>query len=116
MTASLAFVELAVSDWPASVAWYRDVLGLSLILLDDTGRFALFQAGEGKLALKAGAAQPGGVLVAFAVADLPAELERLTVLGVVPEGPVKDSPEGYRRAVVRDPDGYRLSLFDRATA
>jgi predicted enzyme related to lactoylglutathione lyase len=116
MTTSLAFVELAVGDWPASVAWYRDVFGLPLLLLDEPGRFALFQAGAGKIALKACEARLGGVLLAFEVADLPAELGRLAGLGVAPEGPVKSSPEGYRRAVVRDPDGYCLSLFDQGAA
>ena len=32
MKCSLSFVELHVRDWPASVAWYRDVLGLELLL------------------------------------------------------------------------------------
>jgi hypothetical protein len=27
------------------------------------------------------------------------------------EGPVKVSSEGYRRALLRDPDGHRLSLW-----
>src|SRR5262249_55259520 len=42
---SLYFVELRVRDWPASVAWYRDVLGLELVLRVDADAFALFAAG-----------------------------------------------------------------------
>ena len=68
------------------------------------------------VALKEGAAQPAGVLLAFEVDDLPAELKRLRALGVAAEGPVKSSPEGYRRDIIRDPDGYRLSLFDTGKA
>lgn len=112
MIRNLAFVELTVADWSASVAWYRDVLGLEVQLLDEVGAFALLRAGGGRLALKAGKPEPGSVLVTFEVDDLPAELSRLAAHGVVPESPLKASPEGYRRALLRDPDGYRLCLFD----
>jgi predicted enzyme related to lactoylglutathione lyase len=116
MIRELSFTELTVADWPAAVAWYRDVLGLEVELRDEAGRFALLRAGGGRLALKAGTPRPGTVLIAFAVDDLAAELERLAGHGVYPEGPVKASAEGYRRALLRDPDGYRLGLFDRQPA
>ena len=67
---------------------------------------------SGQLALKAGQPQPGSILLTFEVEDLPAELEHLARLGVMPEAPLKTSPEGYRRALLRDPDGYRLCLYD----
>jgi predicted enzyme related to lactoylglutathione lyase len=109
---NLAFVELQVADWPAAVAWYRDVLGLAVVLRVEADRFALLKAGSGQVALKAGRPRPGSALLAFEVEDLPAELERLAALGVTPEAPMKTSPEGYRRALLRDPDGYRLCLYD----
>jgi predicted enzyme related to lactoylglutathione lyase len=112
MTPSLSFVELQVSDWPAAVAWYRDVLGLTVVLQVEADRFALLQAGAGRLALKAGQPQPGTALLAFEVADLPAALQRLRDLGVPLQSPLKASPEGYRRALLLDPDGYRLCLYD----
>jgi catechol 2,3-dioxygenase-like lactoylglutathione lyase family enzyme len=112
MTLSLSFVELQVADWPAAVAWYRDVLGLPVVLHVEADRFALLQAGAARLALKAGQPQPGTVLLAFEVPDLPAALERLGALGVALESPCKTSPEGYRRALLRDLDGHRLSLYD----
>src|SRR5581483_3685828 len=65
MSRGLAFVELTVADWPAAVAWYRDVLGLEVVLRDDVNRFALLGTGPGRVALKAGPSQPGGVLLAF---------------------------------------------------
>jgi len=112
MIRGLHFVQLAVADWPAAVAWYGDVLGLRPALRDDAGRFALFDAGGCRVALKQGAPEPGAALLAFEVDDLPAALARLAGLGVVPEAPPQTSPEGYRRALLRDPDGYRLCLFD----
>ena len=114
MIPTLAFVELRVADWPAAVAWYRDLLGLPVVLHVEADRFALLQAGPANLALKAGQPQPGTILLSFEVVDLPAALARLEALGVSPEAPLKVSPEGYRRALLRDPDGYRLCLFDRS--
>ena len=70
--------------------------------------FALFDAGGGQIALKAGESRPG-VLLAFEVTDLDGWVSRL---GGLIEGPVKSSAEGYRRARLRDPDGHEITLFE----
>ena len=44
---NLYMVELAVADWAAAVAWYRDVLELQVVLQDDARRFALMGAVPG---------------------------------------------------------------------
>jgi catechol 2,3-dioxygenase-like lactoylglutathione lyase family enzyme len=106
---TLYFVELRVSDWAASVAWYRDVLGLRPILLDEAGSFALLDAGGARVALKAGLPRPGGVMLAMEVGDLDGWLARL---GALVEGPPQTSAEGYRRARLLDPDGYEIVLFE----
>jgi catechol 2,3-dioxygenase-like lactoylglutathione lyase family enzyme len=108
----LDFIELAVSDLAASLAWYRDVLGLGVRLCDEAGGFALLVAGSCRLALKVGQPRPGGALLAFEVDDLDAQLARLAGLGVTAEGELKVSPEGYRRARLCDPDGYAVTLFE----
>lgn len=112
MIHSLYLVELTVADWPAAVAWYQDTLGLPVLLMAEMDHFALLQAGNGRVALKAGRPEPGTTLLTFEVDNLVAELERLAARGLVPEAPLKTSPEGYRRAIIRDPDGYRICLFD----
>ena len=112
MSATLYLVELTVSDWPAALAWYAEVLGVQPALRVEGDRFALFQAGPSRLALKQGQARAGSVLLTLEVADLAAKLASLESRGIRPEGPVKTSPEGYRRAMLRDPDGHRLSLFE----
>lgn len=104
----LSFVELRVSDWHASVAWYRDVLGLALLMRAEDDRFALFDAGGGRVALKAGPPRPGGCLLAFEVDDLDVWLARLA--GGI--GPPETSHEGYRRARLLDPDGHEIRLFE----
>jgi predicted enzyme related to lactoylglutathione lyase len=116
MIRELSFTELTVADWSAAVAWYRDVLGLEVVLLVEADRFALFRAGGARLALKAGPSEPDTVRLVFEVDDLTAELDRLARLGVLTEGQVKTSPEGYRRALVCDPDGHHLTLFERSAA
>jgi catechol 2,3-dioxygenase-like lactoylglutathione lyase family enzyme len=110
MSASLHFVELTVRDWEASLRWYTGVLGLSVTLSDAAGRFALLQAGLGRVALKAGEPNPGTTCLAFEVPDLDTFLVRLTESGISAEAP-KASAEGYRRVLLRDPDGYPISVF-----
>ncbi len=101
----LHFVELRVNDWPASLAWYRDVLKLQLLLRDDVHEFALLAAGDVRLALKRGSPTPGGVLLAWQVEQL-APYRHLS-------SDEKVSAEGYRRLRFRDPDGYDLVLFEQ---
>lgn len=108
----LYFVQLTVADWPRSVDWYRQTLGLQLVRCAQQERFALLRAGRSHLALKEGAPVPGTVLLAFAVPNLPAAMDRFAQLGIQPEQPPKVSLEGYRRVLYRDPDGHQLCLFE----
>ncbi len=76
---ALAFVEVVVKDWPRAVRWYVEVLGLRLVLEDAPRRFALLEAGAGRIALKGGAdATPGRGLVrlTFESTDLDAQRAR----------------------------------------
>jgi catechol 2,3-dioxygenase-like lactoylglutathione lyase family enzyme len=111
-------LELTAADVARSAAWYRDVLGLTVKLVDEPNGFVLLSGnGTSSLALKRGTPPPtAGVRLHFHVADLTAELARLAALGVHPESPIKISPEGYRRAAFRDPDGYAVTLFEWVTS
>lgn len=65
-------VGLGAADLEASVAFYRDVLGLRLIARFEPPGLAFFEAGEVRLMLDAAAppgARPGGA-VYFAVGDI----------------------------------------------
>jgi predicted enzyme related to lactoylglutathione lyase len=112
MIRDLYMVELAVADWPAAVAWYHEVLGLDVLLRVEEDQFALLRAGSGRLALKVGKPQPGSIVLTFEVDNLDTIREQLAEKGVSFQGPIKVSPEGYRRAHLTDPDGYRFCLFD----
>jgi predicted enzyme related to lactoylglutathione lyase len=115
MIRDLAFVQLTVADWPRALAWYRDVLGLEVLLCREAERFALLRAGSGKLALKEGQPVAGTCLLTFETADLTATAGVLTARGVALSAP-KPSAEGYRRILLHDPDGHALCLFEWAVA
>ena len=108
----LYLVELTVENWPASLAWYRDRLGLAVDLLDEPNRYALLVAGPARIALKAGVPSPGTSKLVFLVASLDPVVDRLAGHGVVPAGPIRVSTEGYRSARFADPDGHRVELFE----
>lgn len=108
----LFMVEPTVGDLPKSIAWYTAVLGLTLTLMDDAHGFALLEGAAGRISLKLGTARAGGVRLHFEVADLDGELTRLSAFGVRPVSELKTSAEGYRRAVLHDPDGHELLLFE----
>lgn len=112
MIGQLFMVELTVKNWSITFPWYRDVLNLPLTDHYQPGQFALFQAGATGIALKAGDSNPGTILLTMQVDYLEEELQRLASLGVKPVEPLKTSEEGYRRALLRDPEGYRICLFE----
>jgi predicted enzyme related to lactoylglutathione lyase len=107
---TLFMVELAVADPAASQSWYEAVLGLTAALADPATGFVLLEDGRGgRLALKPGTPNPGGVTLHFEVGDVDDALRKH---GLVADGPVTVSAEGYREAFVRDPNGYRVGLFE----
>ena len=80
---TLYMAELPVADFAASVAWYRDALGMRVERADRPNQFALLRGDDGgRLALKAGPPS-AGVRLHFRVPDLVAELARLAGAGVM---------------------------------
>ena len=109
----LHMTELTVSDPVASAAWYRDHFGFAVTLTDAANGFVLLtHPGGGRLALKGGTPVAAGVKLHLEVTDLGGHVARLRDLGVVAEGDVKASDEGYRRARYADPDGVAVVLFE----
>ena len=108
----LFMVEPTVGDLAASVVWYSAALGLKLAHMDEANGFALLDGDAGRISLKRGNPIPGGVRLHFECNDLDAEMTRLETLGVRPVSDIKTSGEGYRRALLQDPDGYEIALFE----
>jgi catechol 2,3-dioxygenase-like lactoylglutathione lyase family enzyme len=117
---------IAVTDWTASNAFYRDVLGAELVELDK-GRWA-YRFGDQQLNVHGPGSQPhpraadpvrpGNSDLCF-VWDGPIEdaVRRLRDLGIEPElGPVeRTGARGNGMSVYfRDPDGTLLELISYA--
>ncbi|HEX2090589.1 MAG TPA: VOC family protein [Actinomycetota bacterium] len=113
------YVILYVRDMEASIAFYRDVIGLSFKFRQST--YAEFATEGTKFALFERSAVPdligrpvteGGPTgeVAFVVDDVNAEAERLAAAGVRILTPPTDRPWGHRTLYVLDPDGHVVEL------
>jgi catechol 2,3-dioxygenase-like lactoylglutathione lyase family enzyme len=107
-------IEIRVADWPRALAWYRDVLGLPVRLEDAPRRFALLDAGPGRVALKGDdtpAPARDAARLVFQVDDLDAERARLLALAVDVGPAIEHRDEGFREARLLDPDGTPITLF-----
>ena len=113
------YVILYVGDLDVSIAFYRDVFGMALKFTEhgyaefatEGARFALYDRAllPGLIGREARAGGPAGE-IAFVVADVDAEAQRLRAAGVeILSGPV-DRPWGQRTLHVGDPDGHVVEL------
>lgn len=109
---SLYCIELRTRQWRSLVDWYRDALGLRVLVRDETGQYALVLAGETLLAIvgRKTAVTHGDTHLVFETADLSAVLARLRELGQ-PNLAVCQHEEGYADVVASDPDGNRVRLI-----
>ena len=110
---TLFAIEIRSLRWEALVAWYRDALGLEVLLRVIDDRYALLAAGAARLAiLGRDEALPESRRwsLAFEVEHLEAVRERLVAAGCAVPEPTAN-PEGFREFVVTDPDGNRIRLF-----
>jgi catechol 2,3-dioxygenase-like lactoylglutathione lyase family enzyme len=106
-------VELRTENWDALVEWYREVLGLRVLVRVIDDGYALLEAGETRLALLArGSAGEAAarVSLAFEVKDVRKVCARLKAAGSSVSHPQRDQ-EGLREANTLDPDGNRIRLF-----
>lgn len=113
---SLFLTEIKVSDWPKTVRWYVETLGLRLVLDDPDHQYALLNAGHGRLALKGGRSDGlgrDGMILIFQVPEVEAERGRLLGLGVAVSPAVDHPGESYREIRLHDPEGTPIRLFSR---
>lgn len=110
---SLFSVELRTARWAELVEWYRNVLGLRVLVRVVDDGYALFEAGDTRLALLS-RPSPGEPSqrwsLGFEVVDLDAVHARLAETDSDVTAP-KLHAEGFRELVTADPDGNRIRLF-----
>jgi catechol 2,3-dioxygenase-like lactoylglutathione lyase family enzyme len=95
------------------VAWYREVLGLRVLVRVVDDGYALLDAGSTRLAIitrSDPSTSSRRISLAFEVADVQRLCERLSEAGSPISHPARD-PEGLREAETADPDGNRIRLF-----
>jgi methylmalonyl-CoA/ethylmalonyl-CoA epimerase len=114
-------VALRATDLDASIAFYRDTLGLRFVARFDPPGLAFFDLGATRLLLEAGA---GESVLYYSVPDLDAACERLAAMGVeivYPPALVhrdddgQFGPRGHEEwmAFVRDPSDNLVGLAQR---
>jgi catechol 2,3-dioxygenase-like lactoylglutathione lyase family enzyme len=105
-------VELRTANWEQAVEWYRQVLGLRVLVRVTDDGYALLEAGETRIALLARSAtgEPSArISLAFEVRDLRDVIGRLKQVGEACE--TIANSEGLRELNITDPDGNRIRLF-----
>jgi predicted enzyme related to lactoylglutathione lyase len=106
-------VELRTDRWEEAVKWYRETLGLRVLVRVPEDGYALFEAGETRLSLlarrTAGEASPRWSL-GFEVIDLDSVSKRLLIAGSPVTRP-RDNAEGFQEIITSDPDGNTIRLF-----
>ena len=106
-------VELRTQQWEAAVKWYRETLGLRVLVRVVEDGYALFEAGETRLSLLArrtsGEVSPRWSL-GFEVDNLQLISQRLLAAGSPITRP-RDSAEGFQEIITSDPDGNTIRLF-----
>lgn len=114
MKTILAFVTLHTSNYPATRAFFTDVLGFE-VTEERPGANAFVSASGAGLAIRSdeAAAPPlgAGVSVYFIVPDLDAYHARLVERGADIAEPPHDMPFG-RTFGVRTPDGHLLGFYE----
>ena len=112
--ATIGYINLAVTDFDRSLAFYRDLLALPLLFVDDKFQFAAFRAGHVRFAVVGGAESKkmrearGGDFhtgIGFCVADVDAAHRELEGKGVRFTMPPSKQPWGGYMAMFADPDG-----------
>lgn len=99
-------------DMDASVAFFRDVLGLKETFRDGD-RYCAFDYGGQTLGLVGGAEKiVTATALVLRVADVPAAIETLTAGGAQVLWPAEEGPHEIR-AVLRAPDGGQVVLSAR---
>ncbi len=118
-----AYAVLMTRNLDRALAFYVDLLGLSVISRDEYGCFLEAGGTEVRLSVVAEVPETPGTVLGWRVPDVSATVAWLAGLGVTVEhidGIGQDSAgiwasaDGARLAWFRDPDGNLLSLLENA--
>jgi catechol 2,3-dioxygenase-like lactoylglutathione lyase family enzyme len=124
-------VPVVVSDQTQALAWYRDVLGLTVVTEDHDAQYVELSLGPGAVAISLIAPRPewgepsysearnrlGAVTgIAFQTDSVEALALRLRHAGARITQEIEEQPWGERTIRFADPDGNEFLAFDRRIA
>jgi catechol 2,3-dioxygenase-like lactoylglutathione lyase family enzyme len=116
---SFSHLFVTVRDLGATYRFYVEQLGLEVLMGGpDEGYLRLGGGGGFHIGFEAHpemAAPPSGMELVIRVDDVDATYERLAGEGIAFDGPPRDQEWGARHAWLRDPSGYRLSIYSPST-
>jgi predicted enzyme related to lactoylglutathione lyase len=108
-------VLLMVKDFRRSLEFYRDILGLKLISLEEVHEeFAAFEVGDITFAIhggfegRSGGAEP--IQIHFEVDDIRSTVKALEAKGVKFLAPIEEMPYNAYETAFEDPDGNRFDV------
>ena len=107
--------SMGVTSLDASIAWYRDVLGFSLLYRLDEIAWCELSTGVARVNVGLGqreeAGGKGGATLTFGVADIEAAKAELDRHDVRQDGPIQDIPGMVRLLTFFDPDDNALMFY-----
>lgn len=107
--------SMGVTDMDRSIAWYRDVLGFTLLYRLEEIAWCELSTGVERVNLGLGerekAGGEGGATLTFGVADIEAAKAALDSHGVRQDGPIRDIPDMVRLLTFFDPDDNALMFY-----
>ena len=111
MDIASVYINVHVSDFERSLDFYRDVLGLELLMTDESFGYASFKAANVQFAIvKSDPSQVGGHTgIGLLVKDLDAAHAELAEQVTFTQPPTKQPWGGYMALFV-DPDGNEFYL------
>lgn len=108
--------SMGVGDLDRSIAWYQDVLGMTLLYRVDEIAWCELSSPVAKVNVGLGvregqAGGPGGSTLTFGVTDIEAAKAELDRHGVRQDGPIRDIPGMVRLLTFYDPDDNALMFY-----
>jgi catechol 2,3-dioxygenase-like lactoylglutathione lyase family enzyme len=110
--ARLSHLFMHVGELAAARRFYVDQLGLD-VLMEEPGYLRVGNADGWHIGMEEVPDQVGsiGIELVLRVEDVDEAYRRLTDAGVAFDTPPRDMEWGARHAWLRDPSGYRLSIY-----
>ncbi|HSV47383.1 MAG TPA: VOC family protein [Ramlibacter sp.] len=113
----IRIVTLRARNWPETVRYYKQCVGLKEKFVDEPSQYAMFDAGSVRFAIE-GLASPayakgyasGALMANFQVADLAATVRELAHNGAQLLTDIRHGP-GYDYVALADPEGNEHIVY-----